>query len=123
MQKNTNCISILYLQSKLVKQVSKMATTRGLQHERKIGKTVMNLTVNLQRVTQIHMMKVINVDMMTGGLEIFHALCSSGVLTSKIKISSPLSIFCFRLSALICSELPLSLSFAIYSRTYENYKK
>jgi hypothetical protein len=30
---------------------------------------VMNLTVNLQRAIQMHMMKVINVDMMMGGLE------------------------------------------------------
>src|SRR5215208_661819 len=39
--------------------------------------------------------------------EIFHDLCSSGVLTSKIKISSPLSILFFRLSGLICSKLSL----------------
>jgi hypothetical protein len=46
-----------------------MATTRGLQQERKIGKTATNLTISHQGAIQIHMMKVINVDMMTDGLE------------------------------------------------------
>ena len=56
----------LHLQANLA---FKMDTMQDLQQERKIGKTVMTLTVNLQRAIQMHMMKTIDTGMMMGGLE------------------------------------------------------
>jgi hypothetical protein len=56
----------LHLQANLA---FKMDTMQDLQQERRIGKTVMTLTVNLQMAIQMHMMKAIDTGMMMGGLE------------------------------------------------------